>query len=64
MKHDLRRFSLGANLLLPIGKINSTLPKHSACKKKKKILIKYIFFPDPLAKITLRGVRWNSAISQ
>lgn len=46
MKHDLRRFSLGANLLLPIAKINLTLPKYSVCKK---MFNKVHFFPSVLS---------------
>lgn len=42
MKHDSRRLSLGANLLLAIAKINLTLPKYSACKK---MFNKVHFFP-------------------
>ena len=48
MKHDARRFSLGANLPLPIAKINLTVPKYSLCKKKS--LIKCLFFLTPSLK--------------
>lgn len=48
MKHDSRRFSLGANLLLPIAKINLTPPKYS---ERKKMFNKVHFFSPPVLSL-------------